>query len=198
MQDNLNDILSKPWQTFLERFKEIETLPIKEWKELHLLAYFCKRYKKYYGKTFALSFKSAPSKSTEIVLIKKMRLNLSSYDLNINKAYLDWLFDIKIPDTNLHIRSLGIVQKPEMINEFNIYYAKQNKVVKSTSVPDEYKEIANKLNIPISNYGDLAFAHMAINKKSDFIDHGGLKPYVELFDKLKEIGFEPSILKEFV
>lgn len=189
--DDLNALLSKPWQKFLAKFKEIETIPNSEWKEIHLLSYFCKRYENCYGKKFALSFRGAPSKCTEIYMMKKLMVMLNTTNMRTIRSYIDWVFDFKIVPTHMKIRSIGFLTTPGFGNEFNLYREKQDKIGKSTELPAEYKQVANTLNLPVFTYGDLAFIKMALDQSPN---SEARAPYKVLFHNLMAIGFEPSVL----
>ena len=47
MSEEINELaaFSKPWQKFFKKFEEIESLKVSEWKEVHILAHICKRFK---------------------------------------------------------------------------------------------------------------------------------------------------------
>jgi hypothetical protein len=188
---NVTELLSKPWQKFLAKFKEIENLPIPEWKEPQLLGYFCKRYEKYFENKFALSFRGAPSKCNEIYMIKKVMAMLDTTDPEIVHQYIDWVFDCKIIPSKIKIRSIGFLTTPGFGNEFNVYRNKKIKIIKSTELPIKYQQLADTLNLPVSTYGDLAFIKMALDQTKD---SEARAPYKKLFNNLIAIGFEPNVL----
>lgn len=192
---SLEEKLSKPWQKFLTKFNEIEIVKISQWKEVHLLAYFCKRYESLYGKKFALSFKGAPSKCNEIYIIKQMIFMLNSINMKTLRMYIDWVFDNKIIPSNLKIRSIGILLTPGFGNEYNLYAEAKSKIVKTTELPVEYKQIANTLQLQVSTYGDLAFIKLALEASPNSESRA---PYKVLFNNLMAIGFEPSVLNNLV
>lgn len=184
-------LLSKPWQKFLAKFNDIDTLPVTEWKEPHLLGHFCRRYEKCYDKKFALSFRGAPSKCNEIYMIKKTMAMLDTIDMEKIRDYIDWVFDQKIIPSGLKIRSIGFLTTPGFGNEFNQYRAKREKIVKSTQLPSKYQKVADTLDLPVSTYGDLAFIKMALDESPDSESRA---PYKILFRDLIALGFEPAIL----
>lgn len=189
--DKVIELLSKPWQKFLAKFKEIESLPITEWKEPHALGYFCQRYEKHYTQKFALSFRGAPSKCNEIYMIKKTMAMLNTIEMTVVRDYIDWVFDCKIIPTGIKIRSIGFLTTPGFGNEFNQYKNKKKKIIKSTELPDKYQKIANDLEVHANTYGDLAFIKMVLDQSSD---SETLIPYKVLFNNLINLGFEPNIL----
>lgn len=188
----LNDIMSVHWRKFLDKFSEIDSLPLEKWKEVHFLSHICRRYEAFYKKKFALSFKGAPSKSSEIYLIRRMFLMLNTNDKNYIKNYIDWCFDKKIIPQNLKIRTLAFFGNSNSVNEFNALVQESNKIVRSKELPEQYRGIASSLNISVSSYGDLAFIKMALDQDPDAPSRA---PYRELFSKLQSVGFDLSILE---
>jgi len=62
---SLKDQVSEHYKKFFSKFDEIDTVDIKEWKVIHLLAYLCKKYETYYGLKYSFKFdKPAPFLST--------------------------------------------------------------------------------------------------------------------------------------
>lgn len=192
---DVTSLLSKPWQKFLAKFADIETLKIHEWKEVHLLAYICKRFEELHKTKFALSFKRAPSKCEEIRWVQKIIAMMNSSNMKILKEYVDFVYDYKIVPKEIKIRSLGFFLTPGFGNEFNTYYINKRKISKSTELPPEYKQIADTLQLPVATYGDLAFIKMALEQSPDSESRA---PYRLLFSNLKEIGFEPAVLNNLV
>jgi hypothetical protein len=189
--DKVTELLSKPWQKFLAKFKEIDNLPITEWKEPHVLGYFCHRFETHYEQKFALSFRGAPSKCNEIYMIKKTMAMLNTTDMSVIRSYIDWVFDQKIIPGKIKIRSIGFLTTPGFGNEFNQYRAKKEKIIKSTELPARYRKIADDLDLPVATYGDLAFIKMALEQSPD---SDARAPYKILFHNLITLGFEPTIL----
>ncbi|HLG27922.1 MAG TPA: hypothetical protein VI423_09075, partial [Paenisporosarcina sp.] len=195
VKDDLTQLLTKPWQKFLAKFKEIETIPNSEWKEVHLLSYFCKRYEDQYGKKFALSLRGAPSKCSEIYMMKRIIVMLNTTNMRTLRAYIDWIFDVKIIPNELKIRSIGFLTTSSFGNEFNIYREQRAKIIKTTELPAEYKQVADTLSLQVSTYGDLAFIKMALDQSPNSESR---TPYKVLFHNLMALGFEPSVLNNLV
>lgn len=191
---DITTLLSKPWQKFLAKFDEIQTLRTSQWKEVHFLGHICKRYLGIYGKAFALSYKGAPSKCTEIFMVKRMIAMLGTSNPHVIKAYIDWVYDKKIIAKDFNFRAIGFFCNTSMVNEFQIVRAKQSKIEKSTELPNEYKEAANVLELTVNTYGDLAFIKMALDQSAE----NERIPYRTLFNNLMAIGFEPSVLKDLL
>ena len=182
-------ILSKPWQKFFTRFSEIETLKNSQWKEIHQLAYIIKRYEKIYNRKFAFSFKTAPSKCTELVLVKKISWLLNTTNARTITEYIDWIYDCKIIPKGIKIRNLSFFLTTGLGNEFFIYKAEKNKIKKTTELPKDYAEAISKFDLPIATYGDLAFA-------KNILDERDVPLYKEMFNTLLSVGFDYDMLKD--
>lgn len=189
--DKVAELLSKPWQKFLAKFDEINTLTIDKWKEPHLLGYFCQRYQKCYEQKFALSFRGAPSKCNEIYMMKKTMAMLDTTNIETVRDYIDWVFDVKIIPNQIKIRSIGFLTTPGFGNEFNQYRKKKQKIVKSTELPTKYQSIINDLDLQANTYGDLAFIKMALDQSPNSV---AMEPYKLLFTKLVALDFETEVL----
>ena len=192
-QVNNNSQLSKHWQKFLMKFNEIESLDSSDWKEVHLLSFFCECFEQAYSQKYSLSFKTtAPSRCPEINVIKRVTATLNTTDSSLVKEYISWVFDKKITPSKVRIRSINYLLTAGYGNEFIQYVNDKNKVEKSTPLPPEYKQVADTLDIPVYTYGDLAFAKMALEADPDSESRA---PYKILFNSLNVLGFNLSILE---
>lgn len=186
-------LLTKAWQKFFKRFAEVETLPVSEWKHVHLLAHFADRFAQHYKKKFAFSVKGAPSKSTEVYMIKRISGMLGTTNPRLVKTYIDWIFDNKIIGTSKKIRSLGFLANTKFCNEFHLAWTEMNKIKRTTQLPENYRNIAKELSIPVRTFGDLEFAKQIVD--SDPEDEE-TQIYHTLFHELYKVGFEFDMLKE--
>lgn len=182
---------NKWWSNFFEKFKEIDSLKVSQWKETHHLAYICKRYESLYGRKFSFSFKSSPGKCPEMVLVKKIGPMLGTSNQSTIKQYIDWVFDEKIIPKNMHLRSLGFLTLPGLGNEFLAARAKAKIIQKTTTLPKEYQSIVDKFELPIQTYGDLAFAKNAVEEYPN--DESRL-PYKNMLNELYCFGFDATLL----
>ena len=192
---DVSTLLSKPWQKFLAKFDEIESLRTSQWKEVHFLGYICARYKTLYGKSFALSYKGAPSKCPEMYLVRKMIAMLGTSNPHTIKAYIDWAFEKKIIPNGVRFKGIGFFTTPNFGNEFHLEREKKSKIEKTTELPEEYKQAATTLNLYVCTYGDLAFIKMALDQDPS---SEARAPYRTLFHDLMALGFEPAVLKDLV
>lgn len=174
------------WQKFFDRFSEIDSLSIPEWKEAHLLAYFCHLYKSLYGVSYTwdLGKAKAPSKSYEMYRIRSLQHMISS-DPQIIKDYLDWVFESKIKPSGKKITSLALVVDQRYASEYKFQHLGMDpsrSVGRATLLPTNYQQIADRLCVPVRTYGDLAFLHQTDGAE-------------ELLLEMQKAGFDPTILE---
>jgi hypothetical protein len=187
--------MTGPWQKFFNKFKDIEEEPFKSkvflWKDVHMLAYICKRYESLYGKKFAVTIKNAPTKCPEMFFVSKMIRTLGTSNMVTVKAYVDWVYDTKIIPDNKKIRTLSYFMTPGFCNEFS-FEQTENEIIKRSSIlPKSFKDIADSLNVSVSTYGDLAFIKMAAERATDLNN-----PNVQFIKNIQALGFELSILEK--
>lgn len=195
MTNNLSILLSKPWQKFLIKLNSIDDVKVSDWKDVHLLGYICQRFTKIHSVNYALSYKGQPGKCPEMYLVKKMMAMLGTANSKIVKEYIDWVYDVKIVPKQIKFRSLGFFTTPSFGNEFLLIQQEKNKIHKSTNLPPEYKQVADTLQLPVVTYGDLAFVKMALDQSPNSDSRA---PYRTLFNTLKVLGFESSVLINLV
>lgn len=191
-KNEATSLLTKPWQKFLAKMDEVDTSPPESWKEIQLLGYFIKRFETHFKKQFALSFKGAPSKCAEIFVIKKTMAMLRQTDPIFIKDYIDWIFDKKIIPSSIAIRTIGFLITPGFGNEYLTYREKNTRITRSTPLPEAYQQIAQKLDLSVSTYGELIFAKMALEADPT---RESLAPYLSLFTYLERLGFQSKSLE---
>lgn len=193
-KDEINDPqdgLSKPWQKFFQKFDELDEMKVSKWKDVHVLAYICKRYEKQYGHKFAVTIKGAPTKSPDMYMVKKIRAMLGTTNMQTVKDYIDWVFENKIIAKRTRFKKIGFFVTSAFINDFNFIKKKKAEITRSTEVPGVYKHIASELGIDISTYGDLAFIQIAIERKED-----PRSPQFILIKNLELLGLDINKIKE--
>lgn len=188
-------LLSKPWQKFLAKFTEIDVLQNSQWKEVHLLAYICKRYEECTGSKFALTYRGAPSRCVEIHMVKKIMAMLGTTNMRTIRAYIDWVYDVKIVPKKIKFRTLGFFTTPGFANEFSNFKIEKARVTKTTELPIEYRQVAEMFELEVATYGELAFIKMAAEETPDC---ESCAPYVKLLHHLSVIGLDLSILNSLV
>lgn len=188
----LGDYPNDKWRQFFEKFPEIETLDVNEWKPVHILAYFCKKYQEQYNVKYTFKFNSpSPPKSFEVFQVKRLGMLLSS-NPSILKEYIDWIFLTKVIQAKRRLTSISFMTNDGVANEYkmNVLLAgkKNLNVDRSTQLPDKFKTVFQEIGIFAANYGDLAF--LAQMEQT---------PEMELaFQKLGELGFDKDILGRIV
>jgi len=182
--------LTKHWKNFFNKFNEIDDLDPVYWKEVHLLGHICRRFEQIFGRKFSVTIKSAPSKSPDIRVMKRLLAMLHTTNMKLAKEYVDWVYDTKIIPKNTRFRTVGYFLTSSFVNDF--FYARKEKeqIKRSTKLPSSYIELANALGIDdIETYGDLAFVKIACDQNSE-------NSYKRFFDNLEVLGFEENILEE--
>lgn len=166
---NINEYPSIFWGKFFKRFSEIETLPVKDWQVVHLLSYFSKRYEDYYGVKFSFRFNTnSPSKSYEVFQIRKIGQIISTSP-EILKDYIDWFFEHKIILKKKRITSMSFMTDVNTANEYKfkkLAMDKTQNVDRTTSLPPNLLEMAQRLNVDCKTYGDLAFIKKMVDTGS--------------------------------
>lgn len=182
---------SKHWQNFFHKLGMFERFDPNQWTEIQLLGYVCDRYKKLYNREYSIPIKGAPGKCSEMFFIRNMIRTLGTSDINIAKEYVDWVYDKKIIPSNKKIKTFSYFMMTGLVNEFQFEKTESEIIKRSTELPNNYKEIANSLNVSVSTYGDLAFVKMAYDKAKGDINN----TYVNFFTSIINSGFNIEILE---
>ena len=186
---DINDLIDYPnnnYKKFFAKFEEINTLPIESWNSNHILAYFCKKYKEQYLINYKFKFNSpAPSKSFEVFQVKRLAMLLSSKP-NILKDYIDWVFANKVVKAKRRLTSISFLTIEDTLSFYKVnILLSTNSIQRTTPLPDSYKNIFTAFNV--QTYGDLAFL---AQMQTDDVNI--------LFNKIKELGFDSSILSKIL
>lgn len=189
----LSDVPNDQYRKFFDRFQEIETLNVLQWKPVHILAYFCKKYKETYQVDYKFKFNSpSPSKCFEIFQVKKLAYMLTEQP-NLLRDYIDWIYLNKVVKAKRRLTSISFMTNEGIVTEYkmNVLLAgkKDLNIDRSTSLPEQYRAIFNQsAGISINTYGDLAFL-------SQMEDNEDIK---SAFDQIVGAGFDIEILKRIV
>lgn len=191
---DLSPIPNDKYKKFFEKFAEIDTLDVSQWKVAHILGYFCKKYKQTYGIDYSWKFNNqSPTKSFEVWQANTLAAKLSA-NPKILRDYIDWVFVNYVPKTKARFRSVSFITKDEIVQDYklNVLLAGQKnlQVDRSTALPSNYAEIMKEVGgVNVSTYGDLAFlSHM--DPMPDNI--------AKAMDKLAEFGLDKEVLKRIV
>jgi hypothetical protein len=149
---SLEGQISPAYEKFFNQFGEIEAIAVEDWKILHLISYFCFKYKEYYNVTYTFKYNDVPSKCYESFQFKKLSQMLSSNPI-ILKNYIDWVFKEKIIKRKKRLTSLGYLTTQDIVNEFK--WLPQKQISRTDKLPDNYILILKAFNV--TTYGDLSF-----------------------------------------
>lgn len=189
----LTTIPNSKYQKFFDKFKEIETLDVAQWKTAHILAHFCKRYKETYNMDYAWKFNNpSPTKCFEVWQANTLCAKLSQ-NPKILRDYIDWVYQTYVPRTKARFRSISFITKDETVNDYkmNVLLAGQKNlhVDRSTKLPANYADVLQQAGLNLSTYGDLAFV-----SQMDPVPNN----VVQAMEKLIDIGFDREVLKRIV
>jgi hypothetical protein len=192
---SFNEPLNDKYKKFFDKFKEIETTPTVDWKPVHLIAYFAKKYFDFYQVKYQFKFNTpSPAKSFEIFQIKRLALRLTS-DPTILRQYIDWAFKTKAETSKRRLTSISFMTSEELLNnyKFNVLLPSNEttltKLERGTSLPPNIKSHFCNINY-INTYGDLAFIHKSMDKNAE-----DMSPELTMaLSNLKNSGFDFNIL----
>lgn len=190
----LTDYPNDKYRQFFEKFKEIETLDMNEWKPVHILAYFDKKYVEAYSVKYKYKFNSpSPTKCFEIFQIKRLAMLLSS-NPKILKEYIDWIYQTKVGQAKRRLTSISFMTHEGVVNDYkmNVLLAgkKNLNVDRSTPLPMNYQVVLEgAAGVSIKTYGDLAFLSQMDPLPSDV---------AIALDKIREMGFDDEVLGRIV
>jgi hypothetical protein len=180
------------YQKFFDKFGEIDTLEVEQWKVAHLLGYFCKKYKEVYNDDYTWKFNNpSPNKCFEVWQMNTLAARLSA-NPKILKEYIDWAYKNLVPRAKRRLTSISFMTKDEIVigYKMNILLSgkKNLNVDRSTLLPDNYKQVFEEIGVFVNSYGDLAFlAQMEQTPEM-----------TAAFEKLYALGFDKDILNRIV
>lgn len=183
---------NEKYKKFFDKFTEIETLEVEQWKTAHLLGYFCKKYKETYNEDYSWKFNNpSPTKCFEVWQMNVLGAKLSA-NPKILKEYIDWGYKTLVPKAKRRFTSISFFTKDDTLifYKMNILLAgkKNLNVDRSTLLPENYKAVFQEAGIFAENYGDLAFLSQMEQTPE----------MVLAFEKLEQLGFDKDILGRIV
>lgn len=194
LNKTLSSVPNEKYQKFFDKFKEIDTLDVSEWRTPHILGYFCKKYKEHLGTDYAWKFNNpSPTKCFEVWQANTLAAKLSA-NPKILKDYIDWAFDNLVKGKNYKPRSISFITKEEVVIPYkmNVLLAGQKSlnVDRSTKLPAPYRDILQQTgHVHAETYGDLAFISQMDPLPNDI---------TAAIDKIVELGFDVEVLKRIV
>lgn len=190
----LTTLPNEKYRKFFDKFIEIDTLPVDQWKLAHLLGYFCQKYKETYQMDYPWKFNNPnPNKCFEVWQMNTLVAKLSA-NPKILKEYIDWAYQTLVPKAKRRLTSISFMTKDEVVNPYkmDILLGKKKNlnVDRSTKLPTNYLGILieNELR-GVETYGDLSF----ISQMSPSPDH-----VVNALQALEANGFDMDILTRIV
>ncbi|CAB4196519.1 hypothetical protein UFOVP1290_39 [uncultured Caudovirales phage] len=189
----LTDYPNEQYKKFFDKFKEIETLDVSEWKPTHILSYFCKKYKETYNTDYKFKFNSPlPTKCFEVFQVKKLAMSLTS-NPKLLRDYIDWIYVNKVVKAKRRLTSISFMTNDGVVNEYkmNVLLAGKHNlsVDRSTPLPEKYKSIFVASGTTINTYGDLAFISQMDPMSPELFD---------AIQKIEQLGFDKDILNRIV
>lgn len=180
--------INDSYKKFFEKFIEINTLKISDYKPTHVLSYFCNQYYKHYNTHYKFKYNvPQPSKCFEVFQVKRLGEMLSK-DPNILIHYINWLFKNKIPNAKRKITSISFLNNELFLKEYKMQtlYSQEVTLTRTTKLPDSYSLIFKDTDYPCITYGDLSFLYLSKEKDN----------YLDYFEKLEKLGFDLNLLKK--
>lgn len=189
----LTDYPNDKYRQFFEKFTEIETLDVNEWKPVHILAYFCKKYQEQYQTKYQFKFNSpSPPKCFEVFQVKRLAMLLSS-NPKILRDYIDWIYLTKVVQAKRRLTSISFMTHEGVVNDYkmNVLLAgkKNLNVDRSTPLPDNYRQVFVEAGTAITTYGELAFVSQMDPMPTSL---------ASAFEKIQEAGFDKEVLGRIV
>lgn len=190
----LSPVPNEKYKKFFDKFAEIDTLDVAQWKVAHILGYFCKRYKEVLGNDYHWKFNNpSPTKCFEVWQLNTLAAKLSQ-NPKILKDYIDWAFDTLVKGKNYRPRSISFITREEVVIPYkmNVLLAGQKSlnVDRSTMLPATYRDILKETaGYIINTYGDLAF----ISQMDPLPDN-----IAKALDEMVAQGFDREVLKRIV
>ena len=166
---SLTDAPNDNYRKFFDKFKEIETLEAKNWRPVHVLGYFCKKYFDTYKLKYKFKFNNpAPSKCFEVFQIKKLASGLTS-DPELLKDYIDWVYQTKVVKAKRRLTSISFMTVEGIMNEYKFNILLEGRhgsktIDRSTSLTPQCKNAFEICGYNVSTYGDLAFLNQMTDK----------------------------------
>jgi len=191
MSYDLDSAPNNAYEKFFCRFDNINNKEVKTWKAPELIGYFIKKYYDQYKTKYKFKFNSpVPSKCFEVFQIKKLASMLSS-DPEILKDYIDWVYENRVIKAKRRLTSISFMTVEGIVNEykFKVLLAQpDNKIDRTTPLPDKYKNVFVGKGFDVSTYGDIAFLYNVPNKNKDMISAFDMAQMLGLdLDKLSKV-----------
>lgn len=189
----LSTIPNDKYRKFFDKFAEIETLEVAQWKAAHLLGYFCKKYKEAYGVDYHWKFNNpSPTKCFEVWQFNTLCAKLSA-NPKILKDYIDWAYENLVQEGKRRFTSISFITKDEVLIPYKMNVLlggkKDLNVDRTTPLPQQYCDILLKHGYKIFTYGNVSF----LSQMNPIPEAGAIA-----LREMQEAGFDLEILKKIV
>lgn len=192
----LTTVPNEKYQKLFDKFAEVDTLDIEQWKVAHILGYFCKKYKETYGVDYQFKFNHVnPAKCFEVWQVNTLCAKLSA-NPKILRDYIDWVYKEKVARAKRRLTSISFITQDYTVNEYKwnvlLVDKKQLHLTRSSELSVTYQETLAANGFKIKTYGDLAFLYHATKAQGLEINMAD-----KFNDTLKEMcaeGFDASVL----
>ena len=170
MTENKDDFggeldIPEKYKKFFQKFEEINSLEIEQWKVAHILGYFIGKFKIAYGTDYKWKYNSpSPAKCFEVFQVKKMSQLLSSKP-KILKEYIDWVFVEKVEKDKKKFRSISFLTGEDILKEYKELILSDRPIDRTMKLPENIIQFLAPFNSKIGTiitYGDLAFYNKAL------------------------------------
>ena len=190
----LTAIPNDKYRKFFDKFKDVETLDVAQWKVAHVLGYFCKKYKEHFNVDYQFKFNNEnPNKCYEVWRINTISAKLST-NPQILKDYIDWVFEQKVNKAKRRFTSVSFIADDEFINYYKINVLLANKkdlhVDRSTALDANLSNIFQAIvGDNFKTYGELCFIYQAV-KSGSFGNDEYRKNWSTAIEQAKKDGFD--------
>lgn len=174
------------WAKFKEKIDNYANVPEEEWGNEEIIGYIFKLYKDKSGMDFSLSYSGGIKKCPEQYAISRMKAFLGTEDPKIIKRYIEWAFS-----KCTSLKSLAWFYEVSLINRFKSEFRLliDDRILRSTSLSPQYKEVVDYYDVPAATFGELAFAKLAVEQNP-----GVYLNYALCLKKLRTMGLTDSLL----
>jgi hypothetical protein len=188
--EELSPSLNKYYENWFAKQKEHESLDPAQWKVVHLIGYFAKKYQNQYKVAYQFKLdKPQPSKCFESFTIQRLGASISVKPEMI-KAYIDWIFAEKVVNSKRRLTSISFLIAEDLMSQFkqkHLLTPKNEKIERSTPLPANIQAMCKLQGYPASTFGELSFIYAA--RKDD-------EGCAALVEKLVNIGFDVGRLEK--
>lgn len=138
------------WKKFYDEY--LQLFRVKDnWKEKKhqvscIIGFFCYSYKQFYGVEYIFVPRSVNPYSCKECVDANLLLKTFNGNAHTVRKYIYWFFN-KFLSFHTQISSLGYLNSPGIIRKYNLYKKKNNRLYRSSKLPNSFQDWCTK-NIP--------------------------------------------------